>query len=78
MLAFLFFLRQNISGKGRKSALVRLKVVTALLTFLGACLLLCAGLGVEVYDDDSFGFPYYIGGFVVGVPVIFFCTLFIN
>lgn len=68
---FIFFLHQNISGQGRKTALVRLKVITALLTVLGGCLLVCAGLGLEFYEN-GIGVPYYAGGFVAGAPVIFF------
>ncbi|XP_045157705.1 uncharacterized protein LOC123523966 isoform X2 [Mercenaria mercenaria] len=55
--------------EGREKALRLYKILACLLGLLGVGLLICGILAVTNTDSDSFGMPYFLGGFIVGILI---------
>ncbi|XP_045194337.2 uncharacterized protein LOC123549960 [Mercenaria mercenaria] len=56
----------STEGDKRRTAFLRFKVLAGVLGVLSIVILACAGLGIKHHDADTFGPPYYVGGFIVG------------
>ncbi|XP_045157701.1 uncharacterized protein LOC123523966 isoform X1 [Mercenaria mercenaria] len=61
--------------EGREKALRLYKILACLLGLLGVGLLICGILAVTNTDSDSFGMPYFLGGFIVGILTLISAAL---
>jgi hypothetical protein len=61
-----------ISDEGKEKALRNYRILAVVLGILGATLLILGIVSVvkeNENDEDTFGPPFYVGGFVVGIMV---------
>ena len=59
----------TVSGKARKSAIRRYRILALIMGLLSGGLFACGIIAVSKYPEGGGGPPYYIGGFVVGILV---------
>lgn len=57
-----------IYSEARKKAIGMYRILAIIQVLLGVGLLICGGFGTT-YDDEGFGPPFFLGGFLVGSMV---------